>query len=236
MNAPPNLTPDPGDGLTPFGRRPSAGDFAFARLRQAIIGLALPPGAPISRAQLAERLGISQTPVREALTRLQDEGLVEVVPSASTRVAHIDLDHARQAHFLRMAVEVEMVRRLAEAPPAGLPPLVAAHLEEQRRLIGQDGFAAADDAFHATLYEAAGIAALWNVVRSRGGHLDRLRRLNLPSPGKMELVVAQHGELVAAIQGGDAARAEAALRQHFSGIFARIPQVRAQYPDYFAPG
>lgn len=229
-----DLTPDAGDGLTPFGRRPSAGDFAFASLRQAIISLALPPGSPLSRPQLAERLGLSQTPVREALTRLQDEGLVAVVPSASTRVAHIDLDHARQAQFLRLSLEVEMVRRLAGNPPSELAARAAAHLAEQSALIGQEGFAQADDAFHATLYELAGIGGLWPLVRSRSGHLDRLRRLNLPSPGKMEAVVAEHGRIAEAIQAGDAAAAEQALRQHFSGTFSRIPEVRAQHPDYFA--
>lgn len=229
-----DLTPDAGDGLTPFGRRPSAGDFAFASVRQAIISLALPPGSPLSRPQLAERLGLSQTPVREALTRLQDEGLVAVVPSASTRVAHIDLDHARQAQFLRLSLEVEMVRRLASNPPSELPARAAAHLAEQSALIGQEGFAQADDAFHATLYELAGIGGLWPLVRSRSGHLDRLRRLNLPSPGKMEAVVAEHGRIAEAIQAGDAAAAEQALRQHFSGTFSRIPEVRAQHPDYFA--
>jgi DNA-binding GntR family transcriptional regulator len=231
----PILNDNDSDGLAPYGRRPSAGDFAFASLRQAIVSLALPPGAPLSRAQLAARLGISQTPVREALTRLQDEDLVAVVPSASTHVARIDLASARQAQFLRMAIEVEMVRRLAAAPPEGLAASMAAHLEQQRGLIGQDGFAQADDAFHALLYDAAGIANLWPLVRSRSGHLDRLRRLNLPSPGKMEAVMAEHGLIAAAILGGDDAAAEAALRHHFSATFSRIPAVRARYPDYFAP-
>ncbi len=231
-----NLGPMQGDGLSPFGRGPSAGDFAFASLRHAIISLALPPGAVLSRPQLAERLGISQTPVREALTRLQDEGLVSVIPSASTRVAHIDLDHARQAQFLRLSLEVEMVRRLAGAPPAALSARAAAHLAEQRALIGQEGFAQADDAFHATLYELAGIGGLWPLVRSRSGHLDRLRRVNLPSPGKMEAVVAEHAQISEAIQAGDAKAAEAALRLHFSGTFSRIPQVREQHPGYFAEG
>ncbi|MDB5370835.1 MAG: transcriptional regulatory protein [Roseomonas sp.] len=237
MSAEPNLNrATDADGLAPFSRQPSAGDFAFLTLRHAIVSLALPPGAPLSRAQLAARLGVSQTPVREALTRLQDEDLVAVVPSASTHVARIDLASARQAHFLRMAVEVEMVRRLACAPPAGLAPRLAAHLEEQRGLIGQDGFALADDDFHAALYQAADIAGLWPLVRSRSGHLDRLRRLNLPSPGKMEMVVEEHGCIAAAILAGDAAGAEAALRRHFSATFSRIPAVRARYPDYFAPG
>ncbi|MBO1076728.1 GntR family transcriptional regulator [Roseomonas marmotae] len=234
MSAAPQPSPDA--LLVPIAPRIPAGEVAFATLRQAIISLALPPGMPLSRANLAARLQVSQTPVREALSRLQDEGLVTVVPSASTHVARIDLDNARQAHFLRVSLELELGRKLAGAPPPALAARLAEHLAEQRRLIGQDGFAAADDAFHARLYEAAGMSGLWALVRSRSGHLDRLRRLNLPSPGKMEAVVEEHGRIAEAILARDTAATEAALRQHFSATFSRIPAVLARYPDYFAPG
>jgi DNA-binding GntR family transcriptional regulator len=221
--------------LAPIGPRLSAGEIVFGNLRQAIVSLVLPPGMPLSRARLAAQLGVSQTPVREALTRLQDEGLVTVVPSASTHVARIDLGNARQAHFLRMALELEVGQRLAAAPPPGLGARLEAHLEEQRSLLGQEGFVLADDAFHALLYEAAEIPGLWALMRSRSGHLDRLRRLNLPGPGKMEMVLVEHRRIAAAILAGDGRAAEAALRQHFSATFSRIPAVRAEYPDYFAP-
>jgi DNA-binding GntR family transcriptional regulator len=222
--------------LAPIGPRLSAGEIVFNSLRRAIISLALPPGMPLSRARLAAQLGVSQTPVREALTRLQDEGLVTVVPSASTHVARIDLDNARQAHFLRMALELEVGQRLATEPSPELGARLAAQLAEQRALLGRDGFALADDAFHALLYDAAGISGLWALVGSRSGHLDRLRRLNLPSPGKMDTVLAEHTAIADAILARDPQAAEKALRQHFSATFSRIPAVRAQYPDYFTPG
>ncbi|MBO1081509.1 GntR family transcriptional regulator [Roseomonas sp. 573] len=223
-----------GSMLQPIAPRPLAGDAAYASLRQAIVELVLPPGSPLSRAEIALRLGLSQTPVREALSRLQAEGLVTVVPSASTHVARIDLGSVAQAQFLRTAVEVEMVRRLAAAPPPALAAALQAMLDDQRRLVGQDGFAQADDAFHAALYEAANIGGLWPLVRSRSGHLDRLRRLNLPGPGKMQAVVGEHAEIARAIAAGDAPAAEAALRQNFSATLTRIPAVRAQHPDWFA--
>jgi len=223
-----------GSMLQPIAPRPLAGDAAYASLRQAIVELVLPPGSPLSRVEIALRLGLSQTPVREALSRLQAEGLVTVVPSASTHVARIDLGSVAQAQFLRTAVEVEMVRRLAAAPPPALAAALQAMLDDQRRLVGQDGFAQADDAFHAALYEAANIGGLWPLVRSRSGHLDRLRRLNLPGPGKMQAVVGEHAEIARAIAAGDAPAAEAALRQNFSATLTRIPAVRAQHPDWFA--
>lgn len=232
----PNLSP-PGDAaLQPYGRRPSAGDFAYGSLRGAIISLSLPPGAPLSRAALAQQLGLSQTPVREALMRLQSEHLVEVVPSASTRVARIDLSSAWQAHFLRRSVELEMVRRLASAVPPGLPGILERHLAGQRELVRRDdraGLAEADGEFHCLLYEAAEISGLWDLVRSRSGHLDRLRRMNLPAPGKLAAILEEHGLIAAAILAGDADAAEQHLRRHFSGTFASIPAIRAERPAFF---
>jgi len=233
LTAPPPLPP-----LKTFGRRPSAGEFAYSSLRAAILDLAMPPGSPLSRAVLAERLGISQTPVREALMRLEAERLVEVVPSASTRVALIDLGSAREAQFLRRSVELEMVRRLAMERPAELPATLEARLSEQRGLLERGehaGFLAADDAFHAALYDAAGIAGLWQVVESRSGHLARLRRLHLPVPGKAHSILADHEALAAAILAGDGPGAEALLRGHFADTFARIAEIRAATPHYFAP-
>ena len=84
--------------LSPFEPRRSAADMAYERLRHALITLALPPGAVVSRGAVAQRLGISQTPVREALLRLGETGLVRAAPGRSTVVAEIDLAEVREAH------------------------------------------------------------------------------------------------------------------------------------------
>ncbi|MFC7609115.1 GntR family transcriptional regulator [Teichococcus aestuarii] len=222
--------------LQPFGRPPSAGAFAYASLREAILTLALPPGAVLSRAALAAQLGLSQTPVREALMRLEAEGLVEVVPSASTRVAPIDLTSARRAQFLRRAVELEMVQALAAAPPATLGEVLAGHLARQAELVAREdhaGLTAADDAFHEALHEAAGISPLWAMVRSRSGHLDRLRRLHLPAPGKAETILREHEAIAGAILAGDGAGAAMALRRHLADTLGRVETLRAAQPGHF---
>lgn len=222
--------------LQPFGRPPSAGAFAYASLREAILTLALPPGAVLSRAALAAQLGLSQTPVREALMRLEAEGLVEVVPSASTRVAPIDLTSARQAQFLRRAVELEMVQALAAAPPPALGDVLAGHLARQAELVAREdhaGLSAADDAFHEALHEAAGISPLWAMVRSRSGHLDRLRRLHLPAPGKAETILREHEAIAGAILAGDGAGAATALRRHLTDTLGRVETLRAAQPGHF---
>ena len=85
----------------------------FERLRDTIISLKLPPGSPLSRAALAEQFGVSSTPIRDALMRLDEEGLVEVFAQYATVVSRIDVGLAQQAHFLRQALELEIVRSLA---------------------------------------------------------------------------------------------------------------------------
>ena len=85
----------------------------FERLRGMIISLALPPGSPLSRAELAGQFGVSSTPIRDALMRLEEEGLVDVFPQYATVVSRVDVRLAQQAHFLRQAVELEIVRALA---------------------------------------------------------------------------------------------------------------------------
>ncbi|MGG5822457.1 GntR family transcriptional regulator [Falsiroseomonas sp. HW251] len=219
--------------LSPLGPRRSAAEVAYERIRDALISLALPPGTLVARGAIAQRLGISQTPVREALIRLQDEQLIEVVPHSATRVSRIDLAGAREAHFLRLAVEAEIVRRLAAASSPTLTGLLLEEIARMRAAADEAAFHAADEAFHASLYRAAGVPGLRELVRSRSGHLDRLRRLHLPEPGKAAAVLAEHEALTAAILAGDPARAEATLRAHLSGTFAEAARLRATRPDYF---
>jgi DNA-binding GntR family transcriptional regulator len=191
----------------------------------------------VSRAAIAERFGVSQTPVREALIRLQAEGLIDVVPHSATRVSRIDLACAREAAFLRLSVELEIVRRLSAAPPdAGLAAALEAELERMRGMLARGdeaGFSEADESFHAALYAAAGVPGLRDLVRSRSGHLDRLRRLHLPSPGKADSVLRDHQALADAILAGDAGRAERQLRAHLSGTAAEGERLRAEWPGYF---
>ena len=148
----------PSSGARLDRARPAAPQV-FERLRTAIIALELPPGAPLSRAELATQFGISSTPVRDALMRHEEEGLVDVFQQPATVVSRIDIGRAQQAHFLRQALELEIVALLAEN---GEPTLIvnldhAIALQQQFAKAGDfESFMAADNDFHAQLYGAAG--------------------------------------------------------------------------------
>ena len=218
-------------------RTRQAAPQVFGWLRESILSLELAPGTALSRTELAERFELSQTPVRDALLQLSQEGLVDIFPQHATLVSRIDIASATQAHFLRCAIELEVVRTLALARTdagAVLRARLTTQVDLQAALATADTeeFIASDQAFHRLMYEAAGVPDLYELVRRRSGHLDRLRRLDLPSPGKAERVVRDHRAIVAALAAHDPEAAQAALRAHLSGTLGRIDDIRARHPDY----
>jgi GntR family transcriptional regulator, rspAB operon transcriptional repressor len=209
----------------------------FERLRERIVSLELAPGTVLSRSELAAHYGLSQTPVRDALIRLGEEGLVDIFPQHATVVSRINLSSAVQAHFLRRSIELEVVRTLAHKPDAALVERLRASLRAQRALRTRkdfDRFTLLDQAFHRLLYDAAGVPDLWDLVRRLSGHIDRLRRLHLPVEGKVAAVVQDHTAIVDAIEDGAPEAAQAAVRAHLSGTLGQLDDIKRRHPQYLS--
>jgi GntR family transcriptional regulator, rspAB operon transcriptional repressor len=205
-------------------------------LRQEILSLALPPGTALSRPELQSRFGLSSTPVRDALMRLQEEGLVDIFPQHATIVSQIDVAGASQAQFLRRSIEIEAVRTLALAPDATLIARLRSLIRQQSAFaeLGEyEAFTTADQAFHRALYDALRIGALWYLMRRQSGHIDRLRRLNLPVAGKMHEIILAHTAIVDAVEAGKPEAAQEALRQHLSRSLQFVDKLRDSHPQYF---
>ncbi|NOJ44083.1 GntR family transcriptional regulator [Bradyrhizobium australiense] len=209
----------------------------FERLRGMIISLELPPGSPLSRAALAGQFGVSSTPIRDALMRLEEEGLVDVFPQYATVVSRVDVRLAQQAHFLRQAVELEIVRMLAMRRDEAFAAELHATIVRQQQFAKAgdfEKFMAADNEFHAQLYAATDKQDIWLLVRSRSGHIDRLRRLHLPSPGKAQDIVRHHKLIAKAIGAGEPEAAQKHLRTHLSGTLSELDQIRSRHPEYLS--
>jgi DNA-binding GntR family transcriptional regulator len=212
----------------------------FEHLRAQIVGLAIKPGAVLDRPQLSEYFSLSLSPIREALLRLEEEKLVDIYPQHQTRVRAIDLASARQAHFLRLSVELEIVHVLAQAPNPLLEKALLDLLARQRAALDAgdlEHFTAIDMEFHRRLYEEAGLPDLWATMRSRSGNLDRLRRLhlNLPLIDKASSILAEHTGIARCIGRGDAAGAQATVRTHLSGTLAALEALRTRFPEMILP-
>lgn len=207
----------------------------FEHLREQIVSLELAPGTALSRITLAETYGLSQTPIRDALMRLAEEALVEIYPQHTTVVSRIDIPAARQAHFLRQSLELEIVHLLAQRPDPVLHKRLQASIDLQRvsHANGEyQQFIDADQAFHRDMHAAAGVTSLWELEQRYSGHLDRLRRLHLPEAGKAERIMDDHQRLLDAIVAQEPGRAQQVLREHLSGTLSQVAEICKRYPEY----
>jgi DNA-binding GntR family transcriptional regulator len=195
-------------------------DRAYARLRDAIVDGTLAPGERLRDQELCEWLGLSRTPVRDALSRLEQDGLVETEPQRFTRVAPLDRRAARDAFPIVAAVH-------ALAAELGVPRLVGADLNRMRAAnarfadalneVDVDAALAADDAFHAVLLTASANAELTRVLDRLMPRLRRLERLRFGSlAGRAS--VRQHEEIVAAAAADDVKTTAERVRENWLSL------------------
>jgi DNA-binding GntR family transcriptional regulator len=216
-------------------RRRSIADQVYDELRRMIVQFELKPGEILSEKATAELFRVSRTPVREALMRLSEHGLVTVAPQFGTFVAAIDPDEVRQAQFMREHLEVAVAVRLSGAHGLDLSP--ARNLVTQQKAVLPTGnfatFTALDDAMHAWMFKAAGMDRLWAAIHAKKAHLDRIRFLHVPEPGKIAQVVAQHEAILDAIEAGDRKATEKHVREHTSGSVRYLETLLVDRPDLF---
>lgn len=229
-----------GEGRASFAKpsraRPSHAAVIYDRLRHEIVSMARLPGQPISDAQIALEHGVSRTPVREALLKLADEGLVDIFPQSGMRVARIPVAALPEAILIRKALEETTARLAAECANAAqisaLRDLVKAH-EQAMRAQDRHAFHEADEAFHATLAQMSGLSSVWSLIQTAKVQVDRYRRLTLPQPGRFRRVIAEHRRIVAAVAKRDGVAAAAAMGAHLDGLRHDISVTQARNPDYF---
>lgn len=189
----------------------------YALLREAIIQSRLAPGTEIFEARLAEALGISRTPLRAALQLLTKEGLVETRPQVGSVVAPVNPKTIFSAVFCRSALEIAVVRRLAEAQAPDLGRL--SHiLGLQAECTSRDDYLAffkLDEEFHSLLAELADVPEAWSLVRSSKSHVDRARlRLQSTIPGRAAAAYKEHLLILDAIRSKDADLAAQVMKDH----------------------
>ena len=206
----------------------------YARIRDAIVAHELAPGARIQDLKLAADLGVSRTPVREALLQLAGEGLVEMLPQHGTYVARISVAAVREAQFIREALELAAIREAVDRLDDAQLVAIEANLEAQRRTGGDGGrFYLLDEEFHRLLLQASGHAGVARVADQSRAHLDRVRRLSLPSELVTNELIPQHAAIVHRLRARDGDGAEAALRDHLRLILRDLPELQRQHPDFF---
>jgi DNA-binding GntR family transcriptional regulator len=197
---------------------PSMGDSAYERIRRLILDNAWPPGHRALEQEVALALGMSRTPVREALMRLQNEGLVEVIPRHGMRVLPVSPADMREIYQILTALECMAAELLAQRKPAAveLQPLVDATKAMDKALKADDldAWAAADERFHSQLLELAGNRQLQATVLNYWDRAHRARMFSLRLRPKPVNSTKEHMQMLARLQAGDAEGAVQVTRTH----------------------
>jgi DNA-binding GntR family transcriptional regulator len=220
----------------PPGRRPTAADLVYDALYQAIGTMAMVPGTPLQEKMLTQRFGVSRTPVREALIRLAEDGLVDVFPQSGTFVSRVPVEALPEAVEVRQALEDMAVRRTAAiAMPADMARLDVLLMQQELMAgLGDTGaFHEADEGFHEAIAQIAGYRSLARLLRQVKLQINRARRLTLPVEGRMEHVIVEHRRIRDAIAMHEIEAAREAMRAHLSVVIPDIAWLRREYPDYF---
>ncbi len=224
--------------VLPDDIRLSKADRVHGVLKQAIIRGDLPPGAAIDKPALCERFGISRLPVTTAVNRLAYEGLVLIEPQKGSFVARIQLHDVLQWMTARRAIEAEMAGEAARRlGPEGTEAL-RQNLRYQEAAIGGDdfdGFLQLDVAFHRQLGDGLGFHRLTEILDALRTHLDRVRRLLLPEPGRMTTTLAEHRAIMEAIEARKPAAAGRAMRRHLDVVIERLEAYERKHPEFFGP-
>lgn len=217
-------------------RRVTTASAIHEHLLDDIVSLRLPPGTPMQEKALAEQFGVSRTPVREAIIRLAEAGLVDIFPQSGTFVSRVPVTAIPEAVMIRKALEGATVEATARvAGPEGVARLdaIIARQRAQAGLGDTGAFHEADEAFHEAIADIGGHPGIWKLLKQVKVQIDRARRLTLPALERMERVIAEHVIIRDAIAAHDPVAAREAMMVHLSAVILDIGLLLEQYPDYF---
>jgi DNA-binding GntR family transcriptional regulator len=209
----------------------------YASLKQAILNLTFRPGELLQKNEICDELGVSRSPVSEAVARLATEGLVDVIPQAGTFVARFSMDEIREGSFLREALETAAIEKVAATIAEDQLVLLRRNLRVQEALIEDGDFAGfyqMDAQMHEMILSFTGFRRLATLADTSWVHVNRARRLILPEPGRVQATLAEHKAIVAALEAHDPGAAREATRYHLRQLITFLEPLVNQRPELFS--
>ena len=213
-------------------------DYALRIIRSNIIDLKLCPGSMVSENELANELGLSRTPVREALMELSRINLVEVLPQRGSRIAQIDYEMVEEARFLRNVLECSIVELLCGRITEEEKQELLYNVSQQEYFLNTgmaDKIITLDNSFHHMLFRMARKERLWNMMIGFTAHFDRIRRMAVETVEVRDSkIVADHRAILGCICSNKPEEARAAMNKHLIRYRVEEELVRSKYPkEYF---
>lgn len=217
------------------------GKDVYIELRDAITKLRIAPGAELSSEKLAEEYGVSRSPLRDAMLRLERDRLVDIFPQRGTRVSFLDESVIEEERFMRKCIELGVIEkcmkkdRTSKEMEAFIIKLESNLLSQKAALLEEDfdTFYKADDDLHHIFYKEARLENVWAIVDAHTGNDKRIRMLSYSDKSIIEGVRDEHIELVDAIKEMNLNRVLEIEKKHLEKVTNELKDFKEQYPSYF---
>ena len=211
-------------------------DRTFLAIREAIMELNFLPGEIIRKHDICNALGVSRSPVSEALAKLRNEGLVEVVPQSGTFVSRFSLQDIKEGAFLREAIELACIEILASNISEQQLIDLNRNLKLQKVLAESDdyqGFYQLDAKMHGMIMDFTGYKNLAKVTKPGWVQVDRARQLLLPVDGRLKKAFQEHRAVIKALEQNDVALAREKMRTHLNQLILLLTPLEKKHPHLF---
>lgn len=211
-------------------------DYALRAIRDNIVSLEIKPGSMISEQDLAKSLGLSRTPVHEALQELSKTRIIEIFPQKGSLVSLIDMNLVDEAVFMRSAIEsaltAEACIKAAEDEIRILTENVA--LQEFYYSSGSvEKIMDLDNGFHEMMYRITGRMQCLYMVKLMNIHYDRFRELRLHASDPLP-IIAEHKQILQTFVDRDSGKARELILSHLNRLYTDEKETRKKYPEFFA--
>jgi DNA-binding GntR family transcriptional regulator len=214
----------------------SLNDVTYNKIREDIMNMTLEPGMDVSVQKLSERYGVSRTPVREAVVRLQQSGLVEIYPQRKTVVSKIDLQRVREEWFLRTSLESAVVDEFIHKCSELVADTMQELINKQKKYMDKEHFREfylKDNRFHQLIFETAGEELSWLTIEDISSHFNRIRLLHGKMLGVETLGIDRHEKMVAAARNRDVEAMRSVVLDHSNNLLDQVKSMTKQYPHFF---
>lgn len=209
----------------------------FKVLIERIVSFELKPFEQLSEVNVAEDMGVSRTPIREAFVRLSELGLVDIYPQRGTLVSPLRIPDLERSQFMREALEISLLRRAMASPArAALVDKLRAEIVVQTtfaKLGDMERFYISDEEFHGQIASFAGMSSIIGEIDRAKVHMNRARHLMITGIEDIMVVLKQHAAIVDSIENNDLVAAEAAMQTHLRRVLEFIGKAIEKFPDYF---
>jgi GntR family transcriptional regulator, rspAB operon transcriptional repressor len=217
--------------------RESKSQYIYALLKQGIISGELSPDDLIDKGELCRRFGVSRLPVTGAIERLAFDGLVVIEPQRGSYVSRIRVGDVKQWMLVRRVLEMEVAEGCAHRLDGEWIDRIGRNLAYQRAAVDQgdmDGLYTLDVEFHHLMIEGLALDRVGEILQSVRTHIDRVRRILLPEPGRASATLKEHQAIFQMIAARKPEAAAQAMRKHLDRVLRELENFERRHPSFFS--